>query len=136
MASVSIKEGEGSALMAIKKFFKSKGNQNCSTSCQHGQSKSSLGEVSDESSNTNSDKKIFKCYRCGKTEHIKIFCWAKLQESNVADKIVEEKNWGKCFVAETKYVDALASINFENDWMVDSGCGHYLMEVQSKFSSS
>jgi len=38
-------------------------------------------------------------------------------------------------VAETKYVDALASINLENDWMVDSGCGHHLMEYQSKFSS-
>jgi len=38
-------------------------------------------------------------------------------------------------MAETKYVDALASINFENDRMVDSSCGHHLREDQSKFSS-
>jgi len=38
-------------------------------------------------------------------------------------------------VTETKYVYALASINFENDWMVDSSCGHHLREDQSKFSS-
>ena len=48
---------------------------------------------------------------------------------------MEEEDWGKCFVVETKYVDALASINLENDWMVDSGCGHHLTEDQSKFSS-
>ena len=40
-------------------------------------------------------------------------------------------------MAETKYVEALASINLENDWMVDFGCGgHHLKEDQSKFSSS
>jgi len=38
-------------------------------------------------------------------------------------------------VAETKSVDALASINFEDDWIVDSGCGHHLTGDQSKFSS-
>jgi len=29
----------------------------------------------------------------------------------------------------------LASINFEDDWIVDSGCGHHLTGDQSKFSS-
>ena len=38
-------------------------------------------------------------------------------------------------MAETKSVDALASINFEDDWIVDSGCGHHLTGDQSKFSS-
>jgi len=130
MANVSIKEGEESALMARKKSFKSKENQDSLTSRSHSQSNSSPSEISGESS-----KKIFKCYRCGKIGHIKRFCRAKLQESNVADKIVEEEDWGKCFMAETKYVDALASINFENDRMVDSSCGHHLREDQSNFSS-
>jgi len=48
---------------------------------------------------------------------------------------VKAKDWGKCFVAETKYVDALAAINFENDWMVDSSCDHHLTRDQSKFFS-
>jgi len=38
-------------------------------------------------------------------------------------------------MAETKYVDALASINFEKDLMLDSSCGHHLTKDQSKFSS-
>jgi len=109
MASVSIK-GEGSALMARKKSFKSKENQNSLASRPHSQRNSSPSRISGESS-----KKIFKCHRCGKMGHVKRFCRAKLQESNVADKIVEEEDSGKCFVTETKYVDALASINFEND---------------------
>jgi len=89
MASVSIKEGEGSDLMARKKSFKSKENQDSLTSRPHSQSNSSLSGINGESS-----KKIFKCYRCGKIGHIKRFCRAKLQESNVADKIVEEKIGG------------------------------------------
>ena len=102
MTNVSIKEG--------KKSFKSKENQNSLASRPHSQRNSSPSRISGESS-----KKIFKCHRCGKMGHVKRFCRAKLQESNVADKIVEEEDSGKCFVTETKYVDALASINFEND---------------------
>ena len=62
MASISIKEGEGNALMARKKSFKSKENQD----------------------SLNSHRR------------------AKLQESNVVNKIVEEEDWGKCLVTETK----------------------------------
>jgi len=99
MASVSMKEGEGSALMARKMSFKSKENQDSLTSHPHSQSNSGPNGVSGESSNITFSKKSFKCYRCGKIGHIKRFCRAKLQESNVADKIVEEEDWGKCFVA-------------------------------------
>lgn len=31
-------------------------------------------------------------------------------------------------------VDALTSIDFENDWIVDLGCGHHLSSNESKFS--
>ena len=101
--------------MARQKFVKNKGNRNSSTSRPYDQSNSSPSGIHGESSNTTSNKKIFKCYRCDKTGHIKRFCRVKLRESNVADKIEEEEDWGKCFVAETKSVDALASINFEDD---------------------
>jgi len=121
--------------MARQKFVKNKGNRNSSTSRPYDQSNSSPSGIHGESSNTTSNKKIFKCYRCDKTGHIKRFCRVKLRESNVADKIEEEEDWGNCFVMETKSVDALASINFEDDWIVDSGCGHHLTGDQSKFSS-
>jgi len=85
MASVSIKEGEGSALMVRQKFVKNKGNRNSSTSRPYDQSNSSPSGVHGESSNITSNKKIFKCYRCGKTAHIKRFYRVKLRESNVAD---------------------------------------------------
>ncbi|KAF8391393.1 hypothetical protein HHK36_023697 [Tetracentron sinense] len=37
-------------------------------------------------------------------------------------------------MAGTTSVDALNAINFENDWIIDSGCGHYLTGDDSKFS--
>ncbi|XP_019261927.1 PREDICTED: uncharacterized protein LOC109239789 [Nicotiana attenuata] len=56
-------------------------------------------------------------------KHIKRYCRAK--ESNMAQtkKAAEEKekeeDWGKCFAAETRAIDAMASTNFERDWIVD-----------------
>ncbi|KAH0714412.1 hypothetical protein KY284_007317 [Solanum tuberosum] len=53
------------------------------------------------------------------------------QTEKVAEE--EEEDWGKCFVAETRAIDAMTSINFERDWIVDSGCGHHLTGDESKF---
>ena len=47
----------------------------------------------------------------------------------------EEEDQGKCFVAETQAIDAMTSINFERDWIVDSRCGHLLTGDESKFSN-
>lgn len=38
----------------------------------------------------------------------------------------KKEDWGKCYMVEHTTVDAIASINFEDDWIVDSGCGHHL----------
>ena len=47
----------------------------------------------------------------------------------------EEEDWGMCFVAETRAIDAMTSINFERDWIVDSGYGLHLTGDKYKFSN-
>ncbi|PRQ29813.1 putative RNA-directed DNA polymerase [Rosa chinensis] len=37
-------------------------------------------------------------------------------------------------MVESSTLNAMASINFQNDWIVDSGCGHHLTGDESKFS--
>ena len=64
-------------------------------------------------------------------------CNVKMQGGNMA-KLKEpksEENWGKCFVAETTTIDALALINFKEDWIIDSGCSHHLIGNEFMFSS-
>ena len=38
-------------------------------------------------------------------------------------------------MAETTVVSAMTSINFEDDWIIDSECNHHLTDDASKFSS-
>ncbi|KAM1031938.1 hypothetical protein ACFX2I_035575 [Malus domestica] len=87
------------------------------------------------------DKRPLKCHRCGKLGHIQKFCRVKMSEGNVAEtngnsrissNSEDEENWGKCFLAETSTIDAMA-INFKDEWIVDSGCGHHLTGDESKF---
>jgi hypothetical protein len=62
----------------------------------------------------------------------------KLKGGYVAKKEGELENkeeWGKCFMAGTTMIDALSSIDYKNDWVVDSGCRHHLTGDESKFSS-
>jgi len=79
-----MKEGEDSTLMTRKKIL--------IAPHPHYQNNSSPYVVNGESSNITFNKKVFKCYRCDKTSHIKISYQARLQENNVTDKIVEEEN--------------------------------------------
>ncbi|KAG6471062.1 hypothetical protein ZIOFF_072158 [Zingiber officinale] len=62
---------------------------------------------------------------------------ALLKEGNVAgtELIDDEEDWGKCFMAENKTIDAMNSINFDKDWIVDSGCGNHLIGNDTKFSN-
>ncbi|XP_016498615.1 uncharacterized protein LOC107817324 [Nicotiana tabacum] len=134
MVDVSIKEGEGNVLVVDKRNFKGKSRD--SMHFQSSSGSSSPGKKGESSSN---GKKPLKYYRCGKVGHIKRYCRAK--ECNIAQikKVVEEEekeeDWGKCFTAETRAINAMASINFERNWIVDLGCGHHLTRDQSKFST-
>ncbi|KAI4353065.1 hypothetical protein L6164_002042 [Bauhinia variegata] len=44
-----------------------------------------------------------------------------------------KKTGGKCFMA--RVTSNPASINFENEWILDSGCSHHVTGDASKFSS-
>ncbi|KAF8376704.1 hypothetical protein HHK36_031621 [Tetracentron sinense] len=81
-------------------------------------------------------RKGVKYYRCGKLGHIKKNCRVNLKGENVAENEESkgDEEWGKCFMVGTTSVDALNAINFENDWIIDSGCGHHLTGDDSKFS--
>ncbi|KAH0702541.1 hypothetical protein KY285_016819 [Solanum tuberosum] len=130
MAGVSIKEREENALVSNKSKFKGKTVRDR----PHYLFQSGSIPLGKEGESTNNYKTL-KCYRCGKIRHMKRFFRTK--ESNMAqtEKVVEEEeDWGKCFVAETRAIDAMTSINFERDWIVDSGFGHYLTGDKSKFS--
>ncbi|XP_059294724.1 uncharacterized protein LOC132047737 [Lycium ferocissimum] len=121
MASVSIKEGAGNALVANKRNFKEIHERSYSREMIHSQfhEGSSLPRQKEEYSNNG--KKTIKCYRCGEVGHKKRFCRAKESYMAQTERAPEEEDWGRCFVAETRVVDALASLNFERGWIVDSG---------------
>ena len=62
----------------------------------------------------------------------------KLSEGNKAEKgesFNNSKDWGNCFLTDNTIVDAMVSIHFEKDWIIDSSCDHHLTENDSNFSS-
>ncbi|KAK8923921.1 hypothetical protein KSP39_PZI019707 [Platanthera zijinensis] len=79
-----------------------------------------------------------RCYRCNQLGHIRKNYRVKLQPGHAAEKEAESKpengEWGSAFVTSTS-VQAFSSIDYQEDWVVDSGCGHHLTGDVSKFSS-
>ena len=75
------------------------------------------------------------CSQCGKSGHIMKNCWVKLRgaEDNAAHEDSDAPKWEQCFSIEV--IDQLEhmaplthpgdSIDYENDWIVDSGCSHH-----------
>lgn len=86
------------------------------------------------------------CNRCGKSGHIKANCRVKLDEAgaNVANesKESEQSNWEQCLSIEVidqptsmtsvvhqtnAPIDVNAAIDYNKEWIVDSGCSHHTM---------
>lgn len=128
MAGFSIKHEQVSTLLTRKKNYKEKGKND------------SRMNRDDINSSNKGNTKTFKCYQCVKLGYKRRNYHVRLKESNVAktlkhDSSQNEENLEKCFIAKTTNVVAMASINFDNDWIVDFGCSHHLIGVDSKFSS-
>ncbi|KAJ7979511.1 Retrovirus-related Pol polyprotein from transposon TNT 1-94 [Quillaja saponaria] len=74
-----------------------------------------------------------KCYRCGKLGHIKRNYRVKLGDESanvVTDETYDQLQWEQCLstiLAETQAKTSVvipSSINFEKEWVIDSGCSH------------
>jgi len=56
------------------------------------------------------------------------------KSSNIAkNEGATNEDWGKCFMAENIALSAMTSINFNDDWIIDSGCGHHLTTMLVSF---
>jgi len=117
MARSSISGREGYALFSDKKKVFDKGKEKKYESKGEGASSKSDG-----------NRKGTRCFHCNKIGNIKKNCRVKLKSSDVAmnEGGCKDEDWRKCFMTETTNVNAMTSISFEADWIVDSGFGHHL----------
>ncbi|KAJ0082162.1 hypothetical protein Patl1_09783 [Pistacia atlantica] len=87
-----------------------------------------------------------ECYNCGKMGHMAKDCWTKKKhvESNTATsnpKGNNEKNWDtKALFAMEKEelaftVTIPGRIDYENDWIVDSGCSNHMTGDRQKLQN-
>ncbi|KAH9726925.1 hypothetical protein KPL70_008466 [Citrus sinensis] len=99
------------------------------------------------SKNRDSNRKFDgECYNCGKKGHMKRDCWSKKKstESNIAtssSKEDSEDSWdAEALLAMEEEelaltVTTLEKINYENDWIVDSGCSNHMTGDRQKLQN-
>ncbi|KAK1353620.1 CCHC-type domain-containing protein [Heracleum sosnowskyi] len=125
-----------SALFTKGKYYK-----------KHGSFVNKSGKLSGDNSQNHNP---IKCYRCGKTGHIKKNCRVKLSKVNVANEKEkmeqsepkEEIKWEQCFTVEVmdnkaESTPAQVFYNHSNDtkeWILDSGCSHHVTGDESVFT--
>lgn len=87
-----------------------------------------------------------KCYKCGKKGHMAKDCWSnkKSAESNAAisnskEKCEDEWDAEACFALEEEElalsVTTFERIDYENDWIVDSGCSNHMTGDKQKLQN-
>lgn len=103
------------------------------------------------------DRQSEECFNCGKKGHYARNCWSKKIEGNVAtsskNEDAGEEDWNfdtSFFVEEKDIADARGkgpteehalnavceqSVDYKNDWIVDSGCSNHMTGDESKLSS-
>ncbi|KAK4434384.1 hypothetical protein Salat_0601200 [Sesamum alatum] len=143
MGGASLKNDE-EALYASKGRRNSKvsGFKKSDDKARSHQSEGSIRTAEGSKNHGNVKKFKGKCYKCGKKGHMMKDCWLKksVVESNAATlKIKDEWDFEASFTADEDDL-ALATItsnqiNYENDWIVDSGCSNYMTD-NSKLSTT
>jgi Zinc knuckle len=86
-----------------------------------------------------------ECYNCGKKGHMAKDCWSKKKsaESNIATSSSKEKCEDDWDVEASYAVEEVElaftamdeRIDYENDWIVDSGCSNHMTGDKQKFEN-
>ncbi|KAK3011851.1 hypothetical protein RJ639_010447, partial [Escallonia herrerae] len=101
-----------------------------------------VGESSHPEKNNLLRWKNVRCYRCGQPGHIKRMSRVKLVDENanvVTDEVFDQPKWEQCFSSVVAEAHAntsatfLAPINYEKEWIIDSGCSHHVTGNDSLF---
>ncbi|KAK3005199.1 hypothetical protein RJ639_016441 [Escallonia herrerae] len=102
-----------------------------------------VGESSHSEKNNQLRWKNVRCYRCRQLGHVKRMCRVKLVDENanmVTDEASDQPKWEQCF--SSVVAEALANtsatfsapVNYEKEWIIDSGCSHHVTGNDSLFS--
>ncbi|KAK3023537.1 hypothetical protein RJ639_044891 [Escallonia herrerae] len=101
-----------------------------------------VGESSHSEKNNQLRWKNVRCYRCRQLGHVKRMCRVKLVDENanmVTDEASDQPKWKQCF--SSVVAEALANtsatfsapVNYEKEWIIDSGCSHHVTGNDSLF---
>ncbi|KAL0367866.1 UNVERIFIED_CONTAM: Retrovirus-related Pol polyprotein from transposon TNT 1-94 [Sesamum radiatum] len=143
MGGVSLKNDE-EALYAAKGRMNSKanGSKRSDDKTRGHQSERSTRTAGGSKNHNNAKKFKGKCYHCGKKGQMARNCWSKknVAESNiVTSKIEDEWDFEASFAAdedELAFVVTISNqINYESDWIVDSGCSNHMTGVKEKLKN-
>ena len=146
MGGVSLKTEE-EALYANKSRWNSKqhatgrSKKNNDKARSH-QDERSIGAGGASKNQDNGRKFEGNCYKCGKKGHMAKDCWSKKKiiESNAAtSKSEDEWDVEALFAMEEEELALTATtfnqINYENDWIVDSGCSNHMTGDKEKLQN-
>ncbi|KAL4352591.1 hypothetical protein GQ457_06G020380 [Hibiscus cannabinus] len=136
MGGVSLKNEE-------EALYASKGKRNFKQRKSGGSNRNQGEESSREwgvyKNHDNNKRFEGKCYNCGKKGHMAKACWSKKKsvESNVVTSNSEEEWDAEAFFAVEEEELALTTtmsdkIDYENDWIVDSGCSNHMTGDKEK----